>query len=69
MPKRQPIVVEGSPVVTALEDAWATIRHHHPELPEVFIVVGAGSGTRQHLRRGHLAAGAGSATISATRSS
>ena len=56
MPKPQPIVTEGSPVVTALEDAWATIRHHHPELPEVFIVVGAGSGTEQHLRHGHPAA-------------
>jgi hypothetical protein len=56
MPKPQPIVTEGSPVVTALEDAWATIRHHHPELPEVFIVVGAGSGTRQQLRHGHFAA-------------
>jgi hypothetical protein len=42
MPTQQPIVMEGSPVVTALEDAWATIRRHHPELPEVFIVVGAG---------------------------
>jgi len=56
MPKPQPIVTEGSPVDRALEDAWATIRHHHPELPEVFIVVGAGSGTRQHLRHGHPAA-------------
>ena len=53
MPKPQPIVIEGSPVVRALEDAWATIRHHHPELPEVFIVVGAGSGTKQHLRHRH----------------
>ena len=56
MPKPQPIVMEGSPVVRALEDAWATIRHHHPELPEVFIVVGAGSGTKQHLRHRHPAA-------------
>ena len=56
MPKPQPIVMEGSPVVRALEDAWATIRHHHPELPEVFIVVDAGSGTKQHLRHGHPAA-------------
>jgi hypothetical protein len=54
MPKQQPIVMERSPVVRVLEDAWATIRHHHPELPEVFIVVGAGSGTKQH--RGHFAA-------------
>ena len=53
MPTPQPIVVEGSPVVRALEDAWATIRRHQPELPEVFIVVAAGSGTKQHLRHGH----------------
>ena len=51
MSKPQPIVMEGSPVARALEDAWATIRHHHPELPEVFIVVGAGSSTKQHLHR------------------
>ena len=55
MPKPQPIVIEGSPVLRALEDAWATIRHHHPELPEVFIVVGTASGTEQHLRHGHRA--------------
>jgi hypothetical protein len=56
VPKPQQIVREGSPVVRALEDAWATIRHHHPELPEPCIVVGAGSGTKQHLRHGHPAA-------------
>ena len=56
MPKPQPIVMQGSPVVTALEDAWATIRHHHPEVPEVFIVVGAGSRTKQLPRHGHPAA-------------
>jgi hypothetical protein len=56
MPKPEPIVMEGSPVVRALEDTWATIRHHHPELPEVLIVVGAGSGTKQHLRHGQFAA-------------
>ena len=56
MPQLQPIVIERSPVVNALEDAWATIRHHHPELPDVFIAVGAGSGTKQHRRRRHLAA-------------
>jgi hypothetical protein len=56
MPKQQPIVMAGSPGVRALEDAWATIRHHHPELSEVFIVVGAGRGAEQHLRHGHFAA-------------
>jgi hypothetical protein len=53
VPNPQPIVIEGSPVIRALEDTWATIRHHHPELPDVFIVVGAGSGIKQHLRHGH----------------
>ena len=33
VPEPQPIVVEGSPVVTALEDAWVTICHHHPRAP------------------------------------
>ena len=56
MPKPQPIVMEGAPVVGALEDAWATIRYHHPELPEVFIVVAAGSDIKQHLRHRHFAA-------------
>jgi len=56
VPKPQPIVTEGTPVVRALEAAWATIRCHHPELPEACIVVGAGSGTKQHLRHGHPAA-------------
>ena len=54
MPKAQLIVMEGSPVVRALEDAWTTIRHH-PELPRGFIVVGARSGTKQPLRHGHRA--------------
>ena len=64
MPKPQPIVIEGSPVVSALEDAWATIRHHHPELPEVVIVVGAESGTKQHpCATGTPPRRAGSATI------
>jgi len=56
MPQPQPIVIERSPVVNALADAWVTIRHHHPELPDVFIAVVAGSDTKQHRRRRHLAA-------------
>jgi len=56
VPKPQPIVTEGAPVVRALEAAWATILCHHPELPEACIAVGAGSGTKQHLRHGHPAA-------------
>ena len=67
MPQPQPIVIEGSPVVRALEDAWATIRHHHPELPEVFIVVGAGSSTKQHLRHRHPAATAAARRSAAQR--
>jgi hypothetical protein len=56
MATQPPIVMERSPVVSALEDAWATIRHHHPELPEVFIVVVAGSATDQHPGHRHVAA-------------
>ena len=56
MPEPQPIVMEGSPVVRALDDAWATIRHYQPDLPEVCIVVRARSGPQPHLRHRHPAA-------------
>lgn len=46
----------SAPMVAALESAWAAIRAHHPELPPVVIVLGAGSGDRGGLRLGHFAA-------------
>lgn len=55
-----PMSVAGSaisaPMVAALEAAWSAIRAHHPELPPVVIVLGAGSGERGQLRLGHFAA-------------
>lgn len=48
----------STPMVAALEQAWADIRHRHPEVPPAVIVLGAGSiGTpRGSLRLGHFAA-------------
>ncbi|MBW0101645.1 hypothetical protein I4I78_04295 [Pseudonocardia sp. KRD-291] len=44
-------------MVGALEEAWEAIRVRHPELPQVVIVLGAGSGDRGGaLRLGHFAA-------------
>lgn len=48
----------STPMVAALEQAWAAIRKHHAEVPQAMIVLGAGSigakaGT---LRLGHFAA-------------
>jgi len=52
--------VEGpisSPMVAALEGAWAAIRGRHPEVPAVVMVLGAGSiGGAGGLRLGHFAA-------------
>jgi len=50
--------VAGSAVVAALEDAWTAVRTHHPDVPQVVIVLGAGSETRRGLFKwGHFAAG------------
>src|SRR6266540_2697456 len=47
----------GSAVVDALEDAWTAVRTHHPDVPQVVIVLGAGSETRRGLFKwGHFAA-------------
>jgi hypothetical protein len=43
-----------TPLVAALEHAWATIRQHHPEVPAAVLVVGAGTdGRRARLKYGH----------------
>jgi hypothetical protein len=50
--------VAASRLVAALEDAWAAIRSHHPEVPQVVIVVASGSDPRgKRLNLGHFAAG------------
>jgi hypothetical protein len=47
----------ASAVVAALEDAWTAIRAHHPDVPEVVVVLGAGSEARRGLFKwGHFAA-------------
>jgi hypothetical protein len=44
-------------LVAALEDAWATIRQHHAEIPEVVVLVGTGTDRGGALRKlGHFAA-------------
>lgn len=47
----------STPMVAALEQAWAAIRQQHPEIPPAVIVLGAGSiGAKGGLRLGHFAA-------------
>ena len=48
----------ASRLVAALEHAWTAIRSHHPEVPQVVIVVASGSDPRsRRLNLGHFAAG------------
>jgi hypothetical protein len=48
----------ASRLVAALEHAWTGIRRHHPEVPQVVIVVASGSDPRsRRLNLGHFAAG------------
>ncbi len=47
----------ASAVVAALEHAWAAIRAHHPDVPHVVVILGAGSEARRGLFKwGHFAA-------------
>jgi hypothetical protein len=47
----------ASAVVAAMEHAWTTIRSRHPQVPEVIVVLGAGSEARRGLfKLGHFAA-------------
>jgi hypothetical protein len=47
----------ASRLVAALEHAWTAIRSHHPEVPQVIIVVASGSDPRsRRLNLGHFAA-------------
>lgn len=48
-----------SPALVALEDAWAAIRRHHPDVPAAVVTIGQGSDPRAPamLRRGNWAAG------------
>jgi hypothetical protein len=42
----QPI---SSPVIAALENAWAAIQERHPEVPPVVIITGTGAGRRRNF--------------------
>jgi hypothetical protein len=46
----------ASLLVQVLEDTWAAIRCHHPEIPAVVIILASGTETRQP-RWGHFASG------------
>ena len=47
----------AGPLIAALEQAWAQIRRHHPEVPPVVLITGSGSDSRRNmLRLGHFAA-------------
>jgi hypothetical protein len=49
--------VATSAMVAALERAWTAIRTHHPDVPQVVVVLGAGSEARRGLFKwGHFAA-------------
>ena len=48
----------ASRLVAALETAWTAIRTRHPQIPEVVLVVAAGSDRHaRDLTLGHFAAG------------
>ncbi|MFI1920552.1 hypothetical protein [Nocardia sp. NPDC020380] len=42
-------------LVTALENTWAAIRSHHPDVPDVVLTVGSGSTSSGNLTLGHFA--------------
>jgi hypothetical protein len=53
----EPSPQAASAVVAALEDAWAAVRARHPDVPEVVVILGAGSEARRGLFKwGHFAA-------------
>jgi len=51
-----PTVPAASTLLKALEDIWAAIRRHHPEVPAVVIIIASGTGGK-HAKWGHHAPG------------
>lgn len=47
-----PPVPAVSTLLKALEDIWAAIRRHHPEIPPVVIIIASGTGGK-HAKWGH----------------
>jgi hypothetical protein len=43
----------GSRIITALEHAWAQIRHRHPDVPPVVVITGTGRQRRGYATLGH----------------
>lgn len=43
-------------LISAIDRGWSAIRRRHPDVPEVVIALGAGSGSQRSLRLGHFAA-------------
>jgi hypothetical protein len=52
-PVEGPDAATGSAVVAACEAAWADIRQHHPELPDVVVVLGSGVERGRLVKLGH----------------
>jgi len=51
-----PVVPAVSTLLKVLEDLWAAIRGHHPEIPPVVIIIASGTGGKQ-AKWGHHAPG------------
>lgn len=49
--------IRTADLVTALEDIWSAIRHHHRDVPPAVIIIGSGSPSRagQVMKWGHFA--------------
>jgi curved DNA-binding protein CbpA len=61
MPPGMPITYPGegtllSVLLAVLEETWREIRHHHPEVPPVVVIIASGTETRQ-AKWGHYASG------------
>jgi hypothetical protein len=57
MAKAQQDVTISPRLITAIDRTWAAIQQLHPDVPDVVITLGAGSGGKAGLKLGHFAAG------------
>ena len=56
MAKAQQDVTISPRLITAIDRTWAAIQKRHPDVPDVVITIGAGSGGKAGLKLGHFAA-------------
>jgi len=56
MAKAQQDVTISPRLITAIDRTWAAIQKRHPDVPDVVITLGAGSGGKAGLKLGHFAA-------------